>query len=294
MSDSLASQLTAFKRSLKRASAVLPAQKRVVQSSAKSRSPLRSAVKRSMNDREDQKGKRARKADHSASSDSLSSMSSMAPPPAGSSLSIRLMTASDFIKGSDRPVTIQDLEMHLNSRVDPQLLKCLANVDRIKYDPVNKTLEYLSLHNIKTAEDLLKVLENQPTFQGLSVKQLRDGWNGCLPTIAELEKENKIIVHKTKKENSPRHIWLNYGNIKVGDRMDVEFYDMWGKVEVPKGGDLVQALLDNGMKPTNVDPESLKNKKDAPIQQRKQKKPRRGKITNIHMKGILKDYSGRV
>ncbi|QPG73451.1 hypothetical protein FOA43_000762 [Brettanomyces nanus] len=289
MPDSLASQLTAFKRSLKRASATLPAQRRTVNPSPKS---IRSTLKRSIND--ESNSKRPRKVDTPSSPDYKSvSVSSMIPA-VGSNLSIRLMTASDFIKSSDRPVTIQELEQQMRSRVDPQLLKCLANVDRIKYDPVNKSLEYLSLHNIKTAEDLLKVLENQPTFQGLSVKQLRDGWNGCLSTITQLEKENKIIVHKTKKENAPRHIWLNYEQLEVGDRMDLEFYDLWSKVEVPKADDLVKALVDNGLKPTNVDPESLRNKKDAPIQQRKQKKPRRGKITNMHMKGILKDYSGRV
>lgn len=291
MSDTLASQLTAFKRSLKRASAALPAQRRIVKPPSDSRNESKkSGPKRNSGDRSSQRRKRQRK---NILSDSFTDLSSL-PLAAGSSLSIRLMNASDFIKGSDRPISIKELEQHMNVPVDAQLLKCLSNVDRIKYDPMNKTLEYLSLHNIKTAEDLMKVLENQPTFQGLSVKQLRDGWNGCLPTIAKLEKENKIIVHKTKKENAPRHIWLNFENLKVGNRVDKEFYDMWEKVTVPKGPDLVKTLLSNGMKPTNVDPESLRNKKDAPIQRRKQKKPRRGKITNIHMRGILKDYSGRV
>ncbi|ODV83222.1 hypothetical protein CANARDRAFT_30163 [[Candida] arabinofermentans NRRL YB-2248] len=181
-------------------------------------------------------------------------------------------------------------------KFDSKLIKCLSNVDRIKYDPINKTLEYLSLHNIKTASDLLKVLENQPTFQGLPVKQLKDGWNGCLDTIAKLERENKIIVHKTKKENSPRHIWLNKGNYPIGgDKLiEPEFYEMWSKVKVPKGDELAIQLLKNGLKPTNVDLENIKNNKTTNVQERKQKKPRRGKITNTHMKGILKDYSSRV
>lgn len=285
MPDTLASQLTAFKRSLKRVSANMPVQRRTA---SKPRRRPSSSSKRASDEKATQKKKRQRK-----NTDSLSDYSGNSQD-AGSSLSIRLMTVSDFIKGSDKPVTIHELEQRMNIHMDPQLLKCLSNVDRIKYNPMNKTLEYLSLHNIKTADDLMKVLENQPTFQGLSVKQLRDGWNGCLPTISKLEKEKKIIVHKTKKENAPRHIWLNFENLQVGGRVDKEFYDMWGKVVVPKGTDLVKALIKNGMKPTNVDPESLKNKKPPPIQRRKQKKPRRGKITNIHMKGILKDYSSRV
>lgn len=282
MSDSFASQLSAFKKSLKKQSETLPSQRRVVKQPEIS--PMRAAIKRSANgaSHEDPRSKRLK-----ADMDSIANMPS-------SSLSIRMMQASDFIRACDRPVSIDELEQKMGQHVDSQLLKCLANVDRIKYDPMTKTLEYLSLHNIKTAENLLKVLENQPTFQGLSVKQLQDGWNGCLPTIQQLEADNRIIVYKTKKENSPRHIWLNVGGLQVEGRMDEEFYNMWAKVRVPQGPDLLKALEDNGMKPTSVDPDSIKSKKNAPIQQRKQKKPRRGKITNVHMKGILKDYSSKM
>lgn len=72
------------------------------------------------------------------------------------------------------------------------------------------------------------------------------------------------------------------------------FYEMWNAVHIPQHDDLVKLLLDNGLKPTNAEPESMKNKKIASVQERKQKKPRRGKITNVHMRGILKDYSGKL
>ncbi|KAG7741783.1 hypothetical protein KL930_000300 [Ogataea haglerorum] len=268
MSDPFASQLSQFRKTVRNSSTTLPSQRRIVD---------KSSLKRSNDALNDDETKRPRTSDYDS-----------AP---ASSLSIRLMTASDFIKTSDHPVKIDELQQHIKCKVDPKLLKVLTNVDRIKYDPVNQTLEYLSLHNIKTGDDLIKVLENQPTFSGLSVKQLKDGWNGCLETLAQLEKEEKIIVHKTKKENAPRHIWLNVGFYKLENVVEPEFYDMWAKIKVPKGDDLVRQLIETGSKPTNVDPDSVKSKKVAPVQERKQKKARRGKITNTHMKGILKDYS---
>ncbi|ODQ46846.1 hypothetical protein PICMEDRAFT_27448, partial [Pichia membranifaciens NRRL Y-2026] len=205
-------------------------------------------------------------------------------------LTMKLMASSDYIKSKDRDVPVFELETSLGFKVDPQLLKCLSNVDRIQYNPESSSFQYLSLHNIKTGEDLLRVLRNQPAYAGLSVKQLRDGWNNCLPTIARLEQENEIIVHKTKKDNSPRHIWLNFDNLPIRT-LDMIFYEMWNAVNIPQHDDLVKLLLDNGLKPTNAEPESMKNKKITSVQERKQKKPRRGKITNVHMRGILKDYS---
>jgi transcription initiation factor TFIIE subunit beta len=258
-------------------------------------------------------------------------------------LTMKLMSSSDYIKSKDREVPIFELETSLGFKIDNQLLKCLSNVDRIKYNPENSSFQYLSLHNIKTGDDLLNVLKNQPAYAGLSVKQLKDGWNNCLITIENLEKQNKIIVHKTKKDNSPRHIWLNFDNLPIRvyngvqsihnwelltgqvppqpqpqslqsssslsnsqnlnnssnsnnkiKSLDVIFYEMWNNVDIPNHDDLVKLLLDNGLKPTNAEPESMKSKKITSVKERKQKKTRRGKITNIHMKGILKDYSSKM
>lgn len=268
-----------------------------------------------------------------AQATALSAAAQAAAAAGQGNLTMKLMASSDYIKSKDRDVPVFELETSLGFKVDPQLLKCLSNVDRIQYNPETSSFQYLSLHNIKTGEDLLRVLRNQPAYAGLSVKQLKDGWNNCLATISKLEKENEIIVHKTKKDNSPRHIWLNFDKLPIRvynsvqtaqsweiitgqipssvssasngngsndsaanktKSLDMIFYEMWNAVHIPQHDDLVKLLLDNGLKPTNAEPESMKNKKIASVQERKQKKPRRGKITNVHMRGILKDYSGKL
>lgn len=363
MADPFAAQLSAFKRSLK-SSSDLPQQRRTITTptpppqSAKrpdsfddhssvsspkrvkansSDRVLASQESKSGNDKvdmdydnnEDDDNDIASRATNVAEATAMTAAAQAAAAAGQGNLTMKLMASSDYIKSKDRDVPVFELETSLGFKVDSQLLKCLSNVDRIQYNPESSSFQYLSLHNIKTGEDLLRVLRNQPAYAGLSVKQLKDGWNNCLQTIAELENKNEIIVHKTKKENSPRHIWLNPDKLPIrvyngvqnvqnweiitgqlpassanddkegadgnskNKPLEMIFYEMWNAVKIPQHDDLVKLLLDNGLKPTNAEPESMKSKKITSVKERKQKKPRRGKITNIHMKGILKDYSGK-
>ena len=205
----------------------------------------------------------------------------------GAHLSTRLHLAVEYIKQQDAPILVRKLEGYLSFDITHTLLPLLKEIDRIKYDPATESLEYMSLHNIRTSDDLLNFLRLQPTFKGTSVKDLRDGWSGCLEAITKLEEESKILVLRNKKENAPRLVWANLGG-EIGN-IDEEFVELWNRIKVPDRDNLYQVLVDNSLRPTGVDPHELKKKPQQ--QERKQKKARRGKITNTHMKGILKDYS---
>lgn len=216
-----------------------------------------------------------------------SKMLSKRPAVSGSHLSTRLHLAVEYIKLQDTPVAVSQLESYLTSDVTRTLLPLLKEIDRIKYDPLTDSLEYMSLHDIRSADDLLNFLRLQPTFKGTSVKELRDGWSGCLDAITKLEDDGKILVLRNKKENAARLVWANLGG-EIGT-IDEEFVDMWNKIKVPDSDNLYQALVNQLLKPTGADPNIIKKKPQQ--QEKKQKKARRGKITNTHMKGILKDYS---
>lgn len=205
----------------------------------------------------------------------------------GAHLSTRLHMAVEYVKQQDRPVSVADVEGYLSLDITNTLLPLLKEIDRIKYDEATNTLEYLSLHNIRSADNLLNFLRLQSTFKGTSVKELRDGWSGCFDAIETLEEESKIIVLRAKKDNSPRSVWANFGG-ELGT-IENEFVELWKKIRIPDKDSLYQALVSNSLKPTGADPHDLKKKPQQ--QERKQKKARRGKITNTHMKGILKDYS---
>ncbi|CUM67575.1 uncharacterized protein PRCAT00005275001 [Priceomyces carsonii] len=205
----------------------------------------------------------------------------------GSMLPTQLHTAVEYIKQHDYPIAVSKLQNYLSLDVAPTLLPLLKEIDRIKYNRDDDTLEYVSFHNIRSSDDLLNFLRYQPTFKGMSVKELSDGWSGCVDAINELEEQNKILVLRNKKENTPRLVWANLGGEL--DLIDDEFKKMWSEVKLPEPDNLYLALIDQGLKPSGADPSLIRKKPQQ--QEKKQKKARRGKITNTHMKGILKDYS---
>ncbi|EGV60325.1 transcription factor TFIIE beta subunit, TFIIEB, Tfa2 [Yamadazyma tenuis] len=205
----------------------------------------------------------------------------------GSHLSTQLHLAVEHIKQNDKPIKVKDLQEYLSFDITQTLLPLLKEIDRLKYDHKSDTFEYVSLHNIRSSEDLLNFLRVQPTFKGIPVKELKDGWANYLQSINELEAENKILVLRTKKENAPRLVWANFGgNLNT---IDEDFKYMWTRAKIPNPDDLYQDLVDQGLKPTGADPNIIKRKPKK--EEKKQKKTRRGKITNTHMKGILRDYS---
>jgi transcription initiation factor TFIIE subunit beta len=71
--------------------------------------------------------------------------------------------------------------------------------------------------------------------------------------------------------------------------MDAEFRNEWHKVQIPANpDDLRKSLIDAGLKPSSTARQAVTSKPDK----KKKKAPRRGgKQTNVHMSGILQDYS---
>lgn len=204
----------------------------------------------------------------------------------GVHLGTQVVEAIKYIKSRDGPVEFKEIERYMSTPID-QLLPRLRRNERIRVDNQKQTATYVSIFNIYSKEDLLTFLRSQQTFQGISVKQLKDGWNGCIGAVDELETNGDILVLRTKKENTPRYVWANTGG-KLGG-LDEEFVKIWNHVKVPDSADLPRELEKAQLKPTSVDPATIKSNK-RPITEKKQRKPRRGKITNTHLAGILKDY----
>lgn len=266
----LSAQLSAFKNRIRSGPSLPVARRAVPQNPAAAQNAV--AVKRSANQHEEA-AKRQR---------SLG--------PAGSRWSTQLHLAVEYIKEQNAPVPVPKLQSYLSFDITPTLLSLLKEVNRIKYNPKNNTLEYTSLHNINSPESLLEFLRSQPTFKGTPVKDLKDGWPGYLQAVLDLEEEGKIIVLRTRKENTPRLIWANLGGV-IG-AIDKDFQERWGTIKLPHPDDMYQSLIDQSIKPTGADPQLLHKKPQQ--QEKKKKKTRKGKITNTHMKGKLKDYSQMV
>lgn len=211
--------------------------------------------------------------------------------------------AIEFLKKKDEPKTFQEImeylsHMHAGLEYKQTMAKILKRHPSVRYvaDPNIKIQKWDSgtyVHrpkiNVRSKLDLIGYLQKRADAQGVSVKDLKDGWPDCEKPIDELEAEHKILVTRTKKDNHARMVWAN--DPSLVHPVDPEFQVMWHKTELPSVDDLVRKLIDAGQKPTSEDPS--KRVKAAPKPKEKKKKaPRKGgRTTNTHMEHLLKDYS---
>ncbi|KZZ93009.1 transcription initiation factor IIE subunit beta [Ascosphaera apis ARSEF 7405] len=234
---------------------------------------------------------KGRQNDPSAYSQPLSSS-------AGTNRMVQVTFAIEYLKTKGVPLTFADISSYLSLEqqgYDEQHLRIVERIlqthPKIKYDPSGAdgrgTLSFKPPHNIRTADELLRKLQAQPTGQGMSVAELREGWPGVVAEINRLEKEGKLLVTRNKKEDFPKMVWPNDPSLII--HFDPEFKQIWEKTKIPDPDTVIEELEKAGITPTN------KNKvvKAKPqFERKKTKRTRRGgKVTNTHMAGILRDYS---
>ena len=158
----------------------------------------------------------------------------------------------------------------------------------MKIDGREKDLfSFRPIHNIRSADGLLRYLQSQPTAQALSVKDLKDGWHGALDAIDNLEKQGRLSVTRHKKDDSARFVWPNDPSLFFP--IDQEFRKIWQKIKLPEPAVLADELEREGLTPAN----KSRSVKMKPVKQEKKTKRARkgGKTTNTHMAGVLRDYS---
>ena len=184
------------------------------------------------------------------------------------------------------------LSLHGREKGYAQALKTiLMNHGKVNYQKIDGNekdlFSFRPIHNIRSADGLLRYLQSQPTAQALSVKELKDGWHGALDAIDSLEKQGKLSVTRHKKDDSARFVWLNDPSLFFS--IDQEFKTMWQKIKLPEPGALADELEREGLTPAN----KSRAVKVKPVKQEKKTKRARkgGKTTNTHMAGVLRDYS---
>lgn len=197
-----------------------------------------------------------------------------------------------YLKDKDTPQTLENLLLYLSLQWEgEEYKKMIATIlithEKVIYDRKNGTFSFRPIHNIRSAEQLLRFLQSQPTAQGLKVRELRDGWQAAEDAIDELEAEGKLLVTRNKKDNHPTMVWPNDPSLAFN--IDDEFQQIWHKIKLPEAGALADELEKEGLTPAN----KSRGIKVKPKQvEKKTKKPRKGgKTTNTHMMGVLRDYS---
>ncbi len=209
--------------------------------------------------------------------------------------------AIEFLKKKRVPKTFKEILEHLSQvHADDQHKRTMASILR-KHgqvtwmeDPKSSkwdsgTFAHKPIIDVRSKEGLIAYLQKRDSAQGVSVKDLKDGWPECEDGIDELEKEHKLLVTRTKKDNHARMVWLD--DPTLNHSVDAEFQGMWKAVELVSVDELVRKLQEAGQKPASEDPS--KRIKAAPKAKEKKKRPSRrgGKTTNTHMMHLLRDSS---
>jgi transcription initiation factor TFIIE subunit beta len=205
----------------------------------------------------------------------------------GQHLFTQLTYAVDYLKAHPDPIPAEKIASYLSTSMSPAFLHLLQNNPKITYHADTDLYEFRPLHNIRNASSLVATLANQPTGAGLAVKELKDGYPSIEEDLKTLEAQGHVLVIRGKKDGLPRMVW--YNDAKLNVTIAEDFKDMYHNLRVPDAGDLPKELEKAGMTPASVDPRSIKR---VVVEKEKKKKGRRrGKITNTHLGGILREYN---
>ncbi|KAH0434036.1 transcription initiation factor iie subunit beta [Colletotrichum kahawae] len=222
----------------------------------------------------------------------------------GQEVFTQMQYALEWLKGKDEPKTATEIFDHLGQtrstdKHKQSLVEAMRRHPRIQWVPDSKLSEqtwrtgtYVHrpiIPGVKDKISLLRHLQSKKDAEGTNVKDLKDGWPDCDQALMELEREHKILIVKTKKEQHPRAIWLD--DATLHHHVDDEFKRMWNAVEVPTTDDIVKKLVSVGQKPASADPSLIKKVDPKNNKQKKRAVRRTGKTTNTHMEHLLKDYS---
>jgi len=154
----------------------------------------------------------------------------------------------------------------------------LRGKDKYRYKPK---------YDVRNTEQLKGYLQNQKSAQGLSVRDLKDGWPSVQDAITDMEKKKELLVTHNKKDGTARTVWINDPTLM--HKVDADFLNDWDKIQLPANPDDLRAkLVAAGLKPSSAPKKTVVT---GP-KEKKKKAPRRGgKQTNTHMTSILKDFS---
>lgn len=159
--------------------------------------------------------------------------------------------------------------------------------EKVDYDSKTKSYKFRPTHNIFTADDLLSYLQKQNTATGISVRELRDGWPNVEETIDQLEAQHKLLVTRNRKDNKAKMVWINDPTLNAP--LDEEFKNIWESVPIPEHKEMIEILTKEKYHPAgSIAPPLAK----APVKKAKAKR-KSTKVTNVHLGGMLRDFSKR-
>ena len=187
------------------------------------------------------------------------------------------------------------LSFHLQSEDQRRnLVRAMQSNPRICYKPDPHDHSWMAgsyshnpiIPNVRDADSLLALLQDQPDTSSVSVKDLKDGWPDCDETLVRLEAEHRIRTLQTK----PPRVWLDDPSLYHGP-VDEEFRTMWNRIVLPQSDEIVRKLKSAGLKAAGDDPDVRTAPKPARLKTHKKPAARRlVNATNTHMADLLRQW----
>ena len=183
---------------------------------------------------------------------------------------------SDYAASQGAPEDIDKISRFLRMSADVHKEEVLKETGKYKYYPKL---------GISGPEDMLRVLRNKDTMDGIKAADLKEAWKDMEKDLNDLERRHKIVVIRNKKDNAAKQIYLSAPSLYT--QVDEEFRDIWLAVNIKDPQQMRNELAEFGFKTATEIP-----KVNAPARVEKKRKGKKGgtKITNTHMAGIFKDY----
>ncbi|KAF2720354.1 hypothetical protein K431DRAFT_285844 [Polychaeton citri CBS 116435] len=220
----------------------------------------------------------------------------------GTQLMTQVVYAIEYLKEKRTPVTVQHLIDYLNIPHDskshiPRIETALRGHERVQMLSKSESglgkeaFKYRPLHPVTNTDELKTYLAIWNSAQGISVKELKDGWPDCTATIDEMEKAGELLVTRYKKDNTPAKIWPDRPEWHA--KVDDDFLTSWTRFKLPINESDVRGELEkSGITPTSQ-VKFIERKLGNTRKEKRKINRRGGKTTNSHMAGILKDYGAR-
>ena len=214
----------------------------------------------------------------------------------GTSLATNITYAIDHLKTKGVPLSLPDVIGYLSiqnheAKRKKYVAQILQSHPKVRYDPAGfdgkGAYSFRPFHDISNSVQLLAYLQAQRTAQGLSVKELKEGWPNVEEEIDRMESEHKLLVTRNKKDRTPKMVWADDPSLHV--EFDQEFKNIWHEIRLIDPPATIEFLEKHLLTPTNKSAPQVVAPK---VPKKKVKKSRIStKMTNTHMTGLLRDFS---
>jgi len=135
----------------------------------------------------------------------------------GSHIYTQLTYAIEFLRQNQKWMTFKEIMEYLNVKDnDPTSRQHLTTLfrsnnpqNRISYNYKDNTYRYKPKFDVRNTAQLKGYFQKQKSSQGLSVKDLKDGWANVHEDLKEMEAKQEVLVKRNMKDQAAKTVCVH-------------------------------------------------------------------------------------